>query len=171
LQYLLVALSLIVFLGSETLLIMNEHSHFGMKTKVFTKNVSIYSVTGAAANPQVPFMLLHQDVGKDRIYIYNAKKQGKPKMKHTQITDKNAVKNTDQSAYLAIEKKRRVFKSDFYKKLFAYSGNKNVLVSTRNVFYLPENYQVMSVKEMKKLQKKQKEMQKKQAKQKQTGQS
>jgi hypothetical protein len=46
--------------------------------------------------------------------------------------------------------------------LFAYSGNKNVLVSTRNVFYLPENHQVMSVKEMKTLQKKQKEMLKKQ---------
>jgi len=161
LQYLLVALSLIVFLGSETLLVMNEHSHFGMKTKVFTKKVSIYSATGAAANPQVPFMLLHQDAGKDRIYIYNTEKQGKPKMKHTQITDKNAVKNTDQSAYLAIEKKRRVFKNDFYKKLFAFSGNKNVLVSTQNVFYVPENHQVMSVKELKKMQK---EMQKKQAK-------
>lgn len=162
LQYLLVTLSLIVFLGSETLLIMNEHSHFGMKTKVFTEKVEIYSASGNAAQSAVPFLLLNQSVGKDRLYIYNTEKQGKPKMKHTQITDKNSVKNTDQSAYLAIEKKRRVFKNDFYKKLFTYSGNKNALVSTRNVFYLPENNQVMSVKEMKELQKKQKEMLKKQ---------
>ncbi|MCO7127224.1 DUF4811 domain-containing protein [Sporolactobacillus shoreicorticis] len=167
-HYSLAGLALIVFLGSETLLIMNEHNHFGMKTKVYTQKVSLYSATGTAVSPQVPFMLLHQDAGKDRIYIYNVEKQGKPKMKHTQITDKNRVKNTDQEAYLAVEKKRRVFKNDFYKKLFAYSGNKNVLVSTRNVFYLPENHQVMSVKEMKKMQK---EMQKKQAKQKQPDQS
>lgn len=158
LQYILVALSLIVFLGSETLLILNEHSHFGMKNKVYTKKVEIYSATGQ--NPQAPFLVLTQNVGKDKLYIYNINKLGKPKMKHTQITDHNLVKNTDQPAYLAIEKTRRVFKSDFYKTLFAYSGNKNVLVSTRNVFYLPQNHQVMSVQEMKKMQK---EMQKRQA--------
>ncbi|MET1249310.1 DUF4811 domain-containing protein [Sporolactobacillus sp. STCC-11] len=170
LHYSLAGLALIVFLGSETLLIMNEHGHFGMKTKVYTQKVSLYSATGAAVNSQIPFMLLHQDAGKDRIYIYNTEKQGKPKMKHTQITDKNAVKTTNQTAYLAIEKKRRVFKNSFYKNLFAYSGNKNVLVSTRNVFYLPENHQVMSVNEMKKMQKemleKQKKMQKQQSKKK-----
>lgn len=159
LQYLLIGLSLVLFLGSETLLIMNEHSNFGMKTEVFTKKVAIYSAAGNVTRSAAPFLLLSQDVGKDRLYIYNIEKQGKPKMKHTQITDKNTVKNTDQAAYLAIEKKRRVFKNDFYKKLFTYSGNKRALVSTRNVFYLPKSHQVLSMAEMKQMQK---EIQKKQ---------
>lgn len=161
LQYVLVTLSLLLFLGSEGLLVLNEHSHFGMKTKVYTKNLEIYSATGQKSQqPVAPFLVLTQNVGKDKLYLYNISTQGKPRMKHTQITDHNLVKNTDQPAYLAIEKTRRVFKNDFYKTLFAYSGNKNVLVSTRNVFYLPQNHQVMSVQDMKKMQK---EMQKKQA--------
>ncbi|QAA21491.1 DUF4811 domain-containing protein [Sporolactobacillus terrae] len=159
LHYGLAAVSLIVFLGSETLLIMNEHNHFGMTTKVETQKVPIYSAAGTAA-AQGPFLLLNQAVGKDRLYLYNTSKQGKPKMKHTAITDKSVVKKTDQPAYLAIEKKRRVFKNNRFKMLFAYSGSNDVVVSTRNVFYVPENHQVMSVKEMKKMQK---AMQKKQA--------
>ncbi|MFX3616796.1 MAG: DUF4811 domain-containing protein [Sporolactobacillus sp.] len=152
---LLIALSLIVFLGSEALTIMNEHSHYGMKNAVTTKKVSIYSVTGS--NPKqpaaVPFLVLRHNVGRDPIYIFNVNKQGKPKMKHTAITDSSQFKTTGQSPYLLIEKKHRVFKNHFYRTLFAFSGQRNLKISTLNIFYLPKNHQVLTAKELQKMRK------------------
>lgn len=152
---LLVALSLILFLGSETLMILNEHSNYGMKDTVYTKKINIYSAAGS--NPKqaaaIPFLLLRQNVGRDPLYIYNVNKQGKPNMKHTGITDSNQFKATGQSPYLLIQEKKRVFKNGFYHTLFAFSGDNNVKVSTRNVFYLPEKHQILTPKQVQNLMK------------------
>lgn len=158
---LLVALSLILFLGSETLTILNEHGNYGMKTAVSTQKINIYSAV--ASNPKqpaaIPFLVLRQNVGRDPLYIYNVNKQGKPKMKHTGIADQNQFKVTRKTPYLQIQEEKRVFKNGFYHMLFAFSGDENVKVSTRNVFFVPEQHQVMTTEEIQQMQKAMKQKQ------------
>ncbi|MFT8363886.1 MAG: DUF4811 domain-containing protein [Sporolactobacillus sp.] len=151
---LLIVLSLIVLLGSETLTVLNEHSHFGMKNKVSITYKPIYSVIPASKQTAaIPFILLHHDIGKDPIYLYNAASQGKPKMKHSGITDKTIIKTTTQSPYLLIEKKKYVFKNKFYRILFPFSGQNNRQISKTNVFYLPTAHRVMTTEDLQKMQK------------------
>lgn len=151
---LLVAVSLVMFIGSECLIVLNDYRHLGMKEVVQSQKVKIYSAVPQTTGhpPAIPFLLLHQDVGKDRLYIYNASGKGKPEMKHTAISDQNQIQTTDQAPYLFVNKTRRVYKNTFYQNLFALSGSNDVLVSTQNVFYLPKNNQVLSVQEAKKMQ-------------------
>ncbi|WP_332236735.1 DUF4811 domain-containing protein [Sporolactobacillus sp. KGMB 08714] len=157
----LVALSLIVLIGSECLIVLNDYQHFGMKNVVQSQKVKIYStVPQTAGQPSaVPFLLLHQDVGKDKLYIYNISETNKTKMKHTAITDQSQIRTTDQSPYLSVRKTKRVYANAFYRNLFALSGNNDVLVSTQNVFYLPKNRLVLSTAQAKKMQQQMKQKQ------------
>lgn len=157
----LVALSLVVFIGSVCLIVLNDYQHLGMKDVVQSQRVNIYSAVPQAAGqpPAIPFLVLHQDVGKDRLYIYNVNGKGKPEMKHSAITDQNRFKETNQSPYLSVNKTRRIYKNAFYQNLFALSGSNDVLLSTQNVFYLPKNHQVLSVQEVKNLEQKMKKKQ------------
>lgn len=150
----LIALSLILFLGSETLMILNEHSHFGMKDEVTTKRVPVYSVVPASAKQStiIPFIMLRRNIGRDPIYIYNVNQQGKPKMNHSGLTDTNRVETTSQTPYLLIQKTRRTFENDFYRQLFTFSGQNHLTVSITNVFYLPVRHQVMTTQELQKMQ-------------------
>lgn len=150
----LIALSLIVFLGSETLMILNEHHHFGMKNQVIVKRTAIYSVVPANGKQPstVPFILLRRDIGKDPLYLYNVQ-QDRPKLKHSGLTDRNRFETTTKAPYLLIQKKQRVFQNRFYHQLFSFSGQNHVIVSVTNVFYLPARHRVMTVQELKKMQK------------------
>ncbi|WP_238537639.1 DUF4811 domain-containing protein [Sporolactobacillus vineae] len=155
----LIALSLIVFLGSETLMILNEYHHFGMKSQVTVRRTAIQSVVPASGKQSsaVPFILLRRNIGKDPVYLYV--QQGRTKLNHSGLTDRNRFETTTKTPYLLIQKKQRVFKNRFYHQLFSFSGQNHVTVSVTNVFYLPARHQVMTVQELKRMQKAMKKQQ------------
>lgn len=155
-----IVLSLILFLGSETLMILNEYHAFGMKDQVTVKKTVIYSVVPASGKhaSAIPFIMLRRNIGKDPIYIYNVQ-QNRTKMNHSGLTDRSRFETTAQSPYLLVEKKQRVFKNSFFHQLFAFSGQNHVTVTMTNVFYLPVRHQVMTVQQLQNMEKAMKKQQ------------
>lgn len=134
-----------------SLMVMNDHNHFGMEEVVESKTTTLVSTT-----PQKDTnMLLYQPIGtkgKENTYIYRTSNSEK-KPKHTKvdsnITNKVVVDN-DQPKIVK-ESKYYVYKSDFMKLLFSISGNDHHLISIKNTFHVNKGWLVLSTKQAKEL--------------------
>ncbi|MGR3742308.1 DUF4811 domain-containing protein [Companilactobacillus sp. DQM5] len=146
-------------IGNISLMMMNDHNHFGMKTITEERTVDLVS-----ASPKKGMnMLLYKPVGtkgKENVYIYRTdKNQKKPKYTKvdTNISISNKVVTTTGADKLVQKSKYRVYKSEFMKFVFGISGNDHKFVSRKNVFYVNKNWLVLSTNQAQELQKKMKD--------------
>lgn len=144
-------------IGSISLIMLNDHNHFGMEKSTETKTSALVSTT-----PQKGMnMLLYQEVGtkgKENTYIYRTDSTEK-KPKHTKVDSNvtnSVVVNNDQPKVVK-QSKYYVYKSSFMKFLFGISGNNHQLISIKNTFYVNKDWLVLSTKQAKELQTKMKD--------------
>ena len=136
----------IVLIGSIVLMVANYSNHFGMEKKTVTTSTEIYSASNSDTMP----MMLYKKVGtsgKNNVYVYNLKSTQKTP-NHTKADEytSNKVKTTSDGTTATMQTKttRWVWKSDFYKNLYMWSGMNNTIVKRVNTFTLPKTWVTLS---------------------------
>ena len=145
----------IILLGSIILMVANFNNHFGMEKRTTTKTTTIYSASNSDSMP----LMLYKAVGtsgKNDVYVYNLKSSQKTP-NHTQADEYTTNKVTTTkvtSAKLVTKTTRWVWKNNFYKELYRWSGMNNKLVKRVNNFKLPTTWVKLSTTQAAALQKK-----------------
>ncbi|BDR58061.1 DUF4811 domain-containing protein [Xylocopilactobacillus apicola] len=138
----------VLLVGIVALIIANNSYHFGMQKQVEKTTTSVQS---ALPQQKIPFLLYEPlgNAGKEQVYLYHS---GSSKLKHTS-TDQttNRVVRRAGKPELVSEKTVWRYQNNFSRLMFGVAGNDGTRIKTRNTFYLPKNWVVMSSKDAKKL--------------------
>lgn len=144
-----ILLSVILMVGSTTLMVLNYHSHFGMK-KVTTTTTRVVSPV-AKQLPIALYQPLGTD-GKEEVLMYRNSPNGK--VQHTRadenVTSKMKLGNV-QSPTMTVKKTRWQFKNNFYKTLFMWSGMDGTLAKQETTITYPANYLRVTPRQMRQL--------------------
>ncbi|WP_129045384.1 DUF4811 domain-containing protein [Companilactobacillus metriopterae] len=152
--YSVASLFILVLIGSLSLLVANEYSHFGMEQKTTSTTEDIHPVQSGMN------VLIYKQVGtsgKENVYVYKTSKDKHSKdTSHTKV-DVNVTNKVKYGTYenpkLTKKTTHWVYKNDFYKLLFGIANNDNEFVKQTNTFYIDKSWATMSTDEAKQLQK------------------
>ena len=141
--------SVILLVGSTTLMVLNYHSHFGMKKVTATTTRMVAPVT-----KQLP-IALYQPLGtdgKEEVLLYRNNPTGK--VQHTKadenITSKMKFANV-QSPTMTVKKTRWQFKNNFYKTLFMWSGMNGTLAKQQTTITYPQEFVKVTPRQMRQM--------------------
>ncbi|MBP2058659.1 hypothetical protein J2Z60_001847 [Lactobacillus colini] len=132
-------------------IVEHDYNHWGMKEQTTTETQRLSS----SASPQLP-ILLYQPLGNGTEKVYLYKTADKPKKLLTTKTDKlktTVVNKNSKTAKITVKTTRYVYKSKLDTIMFSIFGRNEELKEREYIFYLPKNWQVLSVKKAKQLQK------------------
>lgn len=144
-------ISLVILIGSITLMVLNDHNHLGLTEEMTTTTQRIYSATG---KQQLP-VILYQPIGTkgdENVYIYKNSENGKTI--HTQAnedTHNKVLKTSSVTPKLKTVEVRRVYTKNWAKLLFNWSNNNHQLVKRTNTIELPASWMTLTTKQMKQL--------------------
>ncbi|WP_281164575.1 DUF4811 domain-containing protein [Liquorilactobacillus sicerae] len=142
----------ILLIITITLIVKNDHDHFGMQQVTQTQQESLVS----SVSSQQMSILLYQPLGtqqKEKIYLYKTKQQ--KKLRNTSADpEKNQVKVKHNAAKssLQIKTTRWRYKNSWDRFWFGIANNGNQLVKRQYTFKLSQNWLVLSTKQAKQLQ-------------------
>jgi len=144
----------IILIGSIVLMVANYQNHFGMEKETTTTSTEIYSASNSDTMP----MMLYKQVGtsgKNNVYVYNLKSSQKTPnhTKADEYTTNKVTTTSSTTAKLQTKTTRWVWKSDFYKNLYLWSGMNNTIVKRVNNFELPKTWVTVSTTQAAALQK------------------
>lgn len=132
-----------------TLMVANDTFHLGMKPKTQTIITPISSVKSSSTAPILIYRSLGTN-GKNQIYLY--KRSSDSKVVHTRPDETvNKVVRNARYPHMIIKRKTWVYKNGFYKFMFAIAHNEGHHIQTRNIFYLPHDWLVLSNKQAQRL--------------------
>ncbi len=144
-----VLVSVILLVGSTTLMVLNYHSHFGMKKVTMTTTKMVAPV--AKQLPIALYQPLGTD-GKEEVLLYRNNPTGK--VQHTKadenITSKMKFANV-QSPTMTVKKTRWQFKNNFYKTLFMWSGMNGTLAKQQTTITYPQEFVKVTPRQMRKM--------------------
>ncbi|KFN89469.1 hypothetical protein TMUPMC115_2410 [Tetragenococcus muriaticus PMC-11-5] len=81
--------------------------------------------------------------GTERVYLYKTAAMEKPQSTGGQQV-KNDVSQDAEQAQLTTKRTEWVYKNNFYRLLFGFSGNNHEFIEQENQFNLPSNWQLLS---------------------------
>ena len=156
-------LFILLFIGSVVFGILNEAYHYGMKKETVTEVKPLYS-TVPKQN-----LLLYQPLNKkgdETIYMYRtSQKAKKPLTTKADIMVHNRYVKTKQSAKLVVKKEKYTYNNRLIRFFFHYPNKEAEMVRIDNIFYVPQNWKVLSVEEQKAAAKKMEALKKQTSKQ------
>ncbi|GMA48112.1 DUF4811 domain-containing protein [Tetragenococcus muriaticus] len=129
------------FLLSIGLIVANFNQHFGMEQVVHSQTVDLVS----SVEQQDTEALLYKPLGNgtERVYLYKTAAMEKPQSTGGQQV-KNDVSQDAEQAQLTTKRTEWVYKNNFYRLLFGFSGNNHEFIEQENQFNLPSNWQLLS---------------------------
>lgn len=137
-----------IFMASLTLIVANDHYHFGMKKETMTTTETLSSSTSGTAD-----MLLYQPLGNgsEKVYLYKTNDSQK-KLSQTG-TDKVTNKLVEKASQNQIITKKIywTYKNDTMKLFFGLTSKNKELVREVNTFKVSQSWLVLSTSQAKKL--------------------
>lgn len=146
-----IIVSMVILVGSTTMMVLNYHSHFGMKKVTTTTSAKI-----APVSDKLPIALYQPlgTAGKEEVLIYRRSATGK--VRHTPA-DENISSQMKFAAVssptMTTTKTSWQFKNSFYRALFLWSGMNGTLIKQKTTITYPREFVKVSVQQMKKLKK------------------
>ena len=145
-----IIVSAVIMVGATTMMVLNYHSHLGMKQVTTTTTRTVEPVSD-----KLP-IALYQPLGtasNEEVLMYRSSANGK--VKHTpadeNISSKMKFANV-QSLTMTTKKTTWQFKNGFYHSLFLWSGMNGTLVKKQVTITYPQEFVKVTPAQMKKLQ-------------------
>lgn len=144
-----IVISIIIMVGATTMMVLNYHSHLGMKQVTTTTTQTVEPLSA-----KLPIALYQPlgTAGNEEVLMYRSSANGK--VKHTpadeNISSKMKFANVS-SLTMKTTKTTWQFKNGFYHLLFLWSGMDGTLVKKQTTITYPREFVKVTPKQMKKL--------------------
>lgn len=144
-----VIFSSIIMIGATTMMVLNYHSHLGMKQVTTTTTQTVEPVSA-----KLPIALYQPlgTAGNEEVLMYRSSANGK--VKHTPADENISSKMKFANVSSLTMKTRKTtwqFKNGFYHLLFLWSGMDGTLVKKQTTITYPREFVKVTPKQMKKL--------------------
>ncbi|WP_295747177.1 DUF4811 domain-containing protein [uncultured Limosilactobacillus sp.] len=144
-----VIISGIIMVGATTMMVLNYHSHLGMKQVTTTTTQTVEPVSA-----KLPIALYQPlgTAGNEEVLMYRLSANGK--VKHTPADENISCQMkfaNVSSLTMTTTKTTWQFKNGFYRSLFLWSGMNGTLVKKQTTITYPQEFVKVTPQQMKKL--------------------